>query len=212
VRVNGRIVREVGTVVQAGDRVVVRGVEIQPPTEFTYRVLHKPVGVMTTMRDPQGRRTIAHLLSRGPRIVPVGRLDYGTSGVLLLTNDGDLANRLLHPSFGVDKTYRVVIAGRLDRDDVRRIVDGIALQDVRAQPAKVRIVSAARDRSVVDLTIHEGRNRQVRRMFEALGHPVTELSRRRFGPIVLGDLPPGCLRDLSKRERRALESYRADGG
>ncbi|HEY1654404.1 MAG TPA: pseudouridine synthase [Candidatus Tumulicola sp.] len=211
VRVNGRVTRELGRMVKPGDLVEVGGATVRPPDEFTYAVLHKPAGVVTTMRDPQGRRTIAQLLPRGPRIVPVGRLDYDTSGVLLLTDDGELAHRLLHPSFGVEKTYRAVIAGRLGADDVRRMLEGVGLVDGRAAGAKLRVVSRRGDRSVVDLTIHEGRNRQVRRMFDAVGHHVLELSRQRFGPIVLGELAPGRLRPLSERERAALERHRADG-
>jgi 23S rRNA pseudouridine2605 synthase len=212
VRVNGRVVRELGTLVRPGDRVDVSGTPIETREERTYVVLHKPAGVVTTMRDPQGRRTIAQILPPGPRIVPVGRLDYATSGVLLLTNDGDLANRLLHPRYGVDKTYRATIAGRLSPPDVRRINDGVALGDFRAGGAKIRVVSVRRDHCVVDITIHEGRNRQVRRMFEALGHPVLGLSRLRFGPIALGDLAPGHARPLSEKERAALERHRADDG
>ncbi len=212
VRVNGRVVREMGTLVDPGDCVDVSGTPIHVNEERTYLVVHKPVGVVTTMRDPQGRRTIAQILPPGPRIVPVGRLDYETSGVLLLTNDGDLANRLLHPRFGVEKTYRAAIGGRLSAADVRRINDGVVVGDVRTEGAKVRVVSVRRDHSVVDMTIHEGRNRQVRRMFEALGHPVLGLSRLRFGPISLGQLAPGHARPLSARERAALEKHRADGG
>lgn len=211
VRVNGRVVRELGTLVSAGDVVEVGGVAVTPPDAYTYAVLHKPTGVMTTMRDPRGRRTVAQLLPSGPRIVPVGRLDFDTSGVLLLTDDGDLANRLLHPRFGVEKTYRAVISGRLSADDVRRLNAGVALDDSPAAGAKLRVISRRGDSSVVDITIHEGRNRQVRRMFEALGHRVLELSRLRFGPIALGELAPGRVRPLSERERAALERHRADG-
>lgn len=208
VRINGRVVRELGTMVQAGDRVDVSGTPIQTREELTYLVLHKPAGVVTTMRDPQGRRTIAQILPAGPRVVPVGRLDYETSGVLLLTNDGDLANRLLHPRFGVEKTYRATIAGRLLPKDVERLNAGLPLDDFHAGGAKIRVVAVRRDHSVVDITIHEGRNRQVRRMFETLGHPVLGLSRLRFGPIALGELPPGHVRPLSQKEHAALEKHR----
>lgn len=213
VRVNGRTVRQLGTIVHEGDVVDAGGRTVRAPDTFTYVVMHKPTNVVTTMRDPQGRRTIAQLLPKGqPRIVPVGRLDYDSSGVLLLTNDGDLANRLLHPRFGVDKTYRATIGGRLSAASVRRINEGIALDDFRATGAKVRVVAARRDQSIVDVTIHEGRNRQIRRMLEAQGHPVLELKRLRFGPIRLGELAPGRMRSLTDRERHALEKHRADGG
>ena len=208
VRVNGIVVRKLGTLVGPGDRVQVDGKHVRPSEERAYVVVHKPAGVVTTMRDPQGRRTVAQLLGPTPRVVPVGRLDWDTSGVLLLTDDGELAHRLLHPRFGVEKTYRAVIAGRLDALDVARLRSGLAAGDFRAAPAKLRVVAVRRATSVVDITIHEGRNRQVRRMFEALGHPVAQLTRLRFGPISLGDLAPGRTRPLTKRERSALERYR----
>lgn len=211
VRLNGRVVRELGTLVRDGDAVVVAGERVRPPASFAYLVINKPAGVVTTMRDPEGRRTIAQLLPRGRRVVPVGRLDYDSSGVLLLTDDGALAHRLLHPRFGVDKRYRATIAGRLSQADVRRIAEGVALDGTRTHGTKVRVVATAGTHSVVDITIHEGRNRQVRRMFEALGHPVAALTRVRFGPIALGRLAPGALRELTPRERLALARHR-DGG
>lgn len=205
VRVNGRVVRELGTLVRPDDRVDVSGTPVQLQTEDAYLVMHKPAGVMTTMRDPQRRRTVADLLPKGlPRVVPVGRLDYDTSGVLLLTNDGELANVLTHPRFGVDKTYRVVVKGRLMPDEIKRLQSGIILEEFRASGARVKVVATRRESSVLDMTIHEGKNRQVRRMFEALGHPVVALARLRFGPIRLGDLPPGQTRPLTEKELAAL--------
>jgi 23S rRNA pseudouridine2605 synthase len=206
VRINGRVVRELGTMVLPGDRVDVSGTPIKPVDDVAYLVVHKPPGVMTTMRDPQGRRTIAELVpKRMPRVVPVGRLDYDTAGVLLMTNDGELANRLLHPRFGVEKLYRATIGGRLDGDDVKRLNEGIVLDGgEQAAGARVRVVSVRAGTSVVDITLHEGRNRQVRRMFEALGHPVRDLVRLRFGPISLGDLPLGHTRSLTPKELAAL--------
>ena len=213
VRINGKVVRELGTIVQPGDKVDVSGTPISPVDDVAYLVVHKPPGVMTTMRDPQGRRTIAELVpKRMPRIVPVGRLDYATAGVLLMTNDGALANRLLHPRYGVEKVYRATIVGRLDTEDVKRLNEGIALEGgEQAGGAKVRVVSVRTGFSVVDVTIHEGRNRQVRRMFEAVERPVITLTRLRYGPIALGDLPPGASRPLFAAEARALERHRSDG-
>ncbi|MDE2482947.1 MAG: rRNA pseudouridine synthase [bacterium] len=206
VRINGRTVRELGTLVLPGDKVDVSGTAIAPIEERVYLVMHKPIGVMTTLRDPQGRRTIVELLPKKkmPRVVPIGRLDFDTAGVLLLTNDGELANRLMHPRFGVDKTYRATIAGRLSPEDVKRLNDGVMLEEAQAAGAKVRVVSVRAGYSVVDITVHEGRNRQVRRMFEALGHPVQTLVRLRFGPVSLGDLGVGRTRDLTPREIAAL--------
>lgn len=206
VRLNGRVCREMGTLVHPGDKVDVSGTPIEARDDVTYLVVHKPVGVMTTMRDPQGRRTIVELLpKRIPRVVPVGRLDYDTAGVLLMTNDGELAHRLLHPRYGVDKTYRATIAGRLSPEAVRRLHDGVTVDGQTAAGAKVRVVSVRSGSSVVDITIHEGKNRQVRKMFEALGHPVQTLIRLRFGPISLGDLPTGHTRSLTPRELAALK-------
>lgn len=205
VRINGRIVRELGTLVRPGDRIEVDGAALALPDEPTYLLLHKPLGVVTTLRDPQGRRTVADLVPAQPRVVPVGRLDYDTAGALLLTDDGALVHRLLHPRFGVEKTYRATIAGRLNSSDVRHLREGVALPEYRAAGARVRTVAVRRDHSVVDITIHEGRNRQVRRMFERLGHPVLTLTRTRFGPLKLGRLPAGHSRPLTDKERAALQ-------
>lgn len=199
---------KLGTLVQPDDRVDVGGVPVELPAAPTYLILNKPLGVVTTMHDPEGRRTIADLVPDRPRVFPVGRLDYGTSGVLLLTDDGELTHRLLHPRFGVDKTYRAEIAGRLSSDEVRRLLAGLSLNDGRAAGAKVRVLAVRRDRSVVDVTIHEGRNRQVRRMFEALGHTVLGLTRTRFGPLRLGELAPGQVRGLTEKEIEALQRHR----
>jgi 23S rRNA pseudouridine2605 synthase len=209
--VNGRIVRELATLVDPRDRVEVNGKRVAPPAEPTYLLLHKPLRVVTTMRDPEGRRTIADIVGDRSGIFPVGRLDYDTSGALLLTDDGELAHRLLHPSFGVEKTYRAAIDGRLSPQDVQSLTRGVALAEFRAAAAKVRVVAVRRDHSVVDVTVREGRNRQVRRMFEALGHRVIALARTRFGPLRLGPLPVGQHRPLTSRERAALEPYRGRG-
>ncbi|HEX3458478.1 MAG TPA: pseudouridine synthase [Candidatus Baltobacteraceae bacterium] len=208
VSLNGRIVRELGTIVARGDAVLADGVPVQPPQSFSYLVLHKPAGVVTTMRDPAGRRTVADLLPKGPRVVPVGRLDYATDGVLLLTNDGELAHSLLHPRFGVEKTYRATIAGEVRPQDLRRLRDGIVIDGRRTSTAAVRTVAFDGGRSIVELTIHEGRNRQVRRMFETLGYRVAALTRTRFGPLTLGRLAPGKVRPLTAKERSALEHHR----
>jgi 23S rRNA pseudouridine2605 synthase len=201
VRVNGKTVRELGTIVSTDDRIDVSGTPVKIASETAYLLMHKPAGVMTTMRDPQGRRTVAEMIPKGmPRVVPVGRLDYDTSGVLLMTNDGELANILTHPRFGVEKTYRAVVKGRLMPEEIAKLKGGVMLEEFRAAGAQVRVVAIRRDTSVLDITIHEGKNRQVRRMFEAVGHPVVALARLKFGPLKLGDLPPGHSRALTERE------------
>lgn len=213
VRVNGVTVRVLGTLVDPErDRVEYDGRTVVAATEHAYYILHKPFGVVTTMRDPEGRRTVADIVrAQGviERVVPVGRLDYDTAGVLLLTDDGDLAHVLTHPRFGVEKTYRATVRGRLSPQAVAELGAGMKLEDGRAAPALSRVVASGRARSTVDVTIHEGRNRQVRRMFEQLDHPVLDLVRLRFGPIALGVLAPGELRAAGEREVRELRAILA---
>jgi len=206
-------VRELGTSVEAGARVEVDGRVVRPAETHTYVVLHKPAGVMTTMHDPEGRRTVAEIVRRAgvtARVVPVGRLDYDTSGVLVLTDDGETANVLTHPRFGVEKTYRATLRGRLEPGSVEQILRGVRLDEGRAAPAQLRVVAVRRDVSLVDITLHEGRNRQVRRMFDVVDHPVLALARLRFGPISLGDLPVGNVRPVTDRERAALHRIAAE--
>jgi 23S rRNA pseudouridine2605 synthase len=215
IRVNGRVVTQPGVVVGERDRVEADGRPVAAQRPSRYIVVHKPEKVMTTMRDPEGRRTVAALVPREVgRVVPVGRLDYETSGVLLMTDDGDLAYVLTHPKFGVEKTYRAVVRGRLQPADVRTLLAGIRLDDGRSRPAKVRVVRTSGEASEVDVTIHEGKNRQVRRMFEATDHPVVSLVRLRFGPLTLGELPVGRWREATPREvaalRRVVSEARAE--
>lgn len=205
VKINGRVVRDLATIVSDSDCVEVAGRAIKAASDLVYLVANKPEGMVTTMRDPEGRRTVAELIPRGlPRVVPVGRLDYATSGVVLLTNDGELAHKLTHPRFGVTKTYRASLKGHISPDALERLQRGVGLEDGMTASTRVRVVSTSRQHSVVDITLHEGRNRQVRRMFDAVGFPIESLVRLRFGPISLADLGIGQTRGLTERELRTL--------
>ena len=205
VKINGRVIRDLATNVADSDRVEVSGRPVKAALEYVYLVANKPEGMVTTMRDPEGRRTVTDMIPRGmPRVVPVGRLDYTTSGVLLLTNDGELAHKLTHPRFGVTKTYRASLRGHISPEALARLQRGVGLEDGTTASTRVRVVSTSRQHSVVDITLHEGRNRQVRRMFEAVGYPIDSLVRLRFGPISLADLGIGQTRELTERELSAL--------
>ncbi len=195
---------QLNTFVGAGDRVEVDGRAVSPQ-RLAYVLLHKPSGVVTTARDPQGRPTVVDLVQHESRVVPVGRLDADTTGALLLTNDGALAHRLAHPKYEVEKVYEADVEGEPTDEALRRLADGVELEDGPTAPANVRRLGASR----IELSIHEGRNRQVRRMCEAVGHPVKRLVRTTLGPLQLGRLKPGTFRKLSLEEVRAL--YRACG-
>ncbi len=189
------------------DTVEVDGVPIGVKPGLVYYLLNKPEGVVTTAYDPQGRPTVVQLVPGEPRVYPVGRLDQGTEGLLLLTNDGDLAHRLAHPSHGVEKEYLAEVEGRPSAGAVRRLREGVELDDGVTAPAKV----SQPEPSVLRITIHEGRNRQVRRMCEAVGHPVTRLVRVRIGPLRDATLTPGAWRELTLAEVRSLVEA-ASGG
>ena len=182
------------------DRVEVDGVPVSTKEGLVYYVLNKPRGVVTTASDPQGRPTVVDLVPGEPRVFPVGRLDYETEGLLVLTNDGDLTHRLTHPSFGIEKEYLAEVEGRPSPAALRRLRHGVELEDGVTAPAKAALVSD----TVVRITIHEGRNRQVRRMLEAVGHPVTRLVRTRIGPLAERSLKPGEWRGLTQAEVRSL--------
>lgn len=186
------------------DRVTVDGVPVLRDTALVHYLLHKPVGVVTTADDPQGRPTVVELVPSDPRVFPVGRLDRDTSGLLVLTNDGELANLLTHPRHGVDKAYLAEVEGAPTPQELRTLRNGVELDDGRTAPAKARLVQQQGTRSLVELVIHEGRNRQVRRMLDAVGHPVVHLARTRIGPLHDDRLAPGDWRPLRDREVRAL--------
>jgi 23S rRNA pseudouridine2605 synthase len=183
------------------DEVAIDGVPVGVRAGLVHYLLNKPAGVVTTADDPQGRPTVVELVPSDPRVFPVGRLDLDTEGLLLLTNDGQLTHRLTHPSFGVDKEYVAHVEGEPSRREIRRLREGIELDDGVTAPAQASLVAP----SIVKLVIHEGRNRQVRRMCDAIGHPVKRLIRTRIGPLADRRLKPGQWRALSNDEVRALE-------
>ena len=179
----------------------VDGAPVGVRPDLVHYVLNKPAGVVTTADDPQGRPTVVGLVPDAPRVFPVGRLDVDTEGLLLLTNDGELAHRLTHPSYGVEKEYVAEVEGLPTRAVLRRLREGVELDDGPTAPARATLV----DPSVVRLTIHEGRNRQVRRMCEAVGHSVVRLIRTRIGPLADRSLAPGAWRELTGAEVRSLQ-------
>ena len=179
----------------------VDGAPVGVRPDLVHYVLNKPAGVVTTADDPQGRPTVVGLVPNEPRVFPVGRLDVDTEGLLLLTNDGELAHRLTHPSYGVEKEYVAEVEGLPTRAVLRRLREGVELDDGPTAPARATLV----DPSVVRLTIHEGRNRQVRRMCEAVGHSVVRLVRTRVGPLADRSLAPGAWRELTGDEVRSLK-------
>jgi 23S rRNA pseudouridine2605 synthase len=198
VRVNGEP-GQLNTFVGAADRVEVDGREVAAQ-RLAYVLLHKPAGTVTTARDPHGRPTVVELVPNEPRVVPVGRLDVDTTGVLLLTNDGPLAHRLAHPRYGVEKTYVADVEGDPDKAALQRLRDGVELEDGRTAPARARRLGPGR----VEIVLHEGRKHQVKRMCEAVGHPVVRLHRSQYAGIGVDDLAPGAWRELSAAEVAAL--------
>lgn len=210
VRVNGETATPGARVDPDRDRVEVDGVPIGVRPDLVHYLLNKPRGVVTTMDDPQGRPTVADLVPSEPRVFPVGRLDADTEGLLLLTNDGDLAQLVAHPSHGVEKEYLAEVAGRPSPGALRQLREGVRLDDGTTSPAKVAPVGDAgrpgkAPVQLLRITLHEGRKRQVRRMCEAVGHPVRRLVRVRIGPLSDRRLPPGQWRRLETAEIRALE-------
>ncbi|AVM70965.1 pseudouridine synthase [Streptococcus mutans] len=202
VTLNGQMVTELATTVKSGDRVEVEGQPIYNE-EKVYYLLNKPRGVISSVRDDKGRQTVVDLLPEvKERIYPVGRLDWDTSGLLILTNDGDFTDKMLHPRHEIDKVYVARVKGLASKDNLRPLTKGIVIDGKKTQPARYRIVKTDREknRSVVELTIHEGRNHQVKKMFEAVGLMVDKLSRTRFGTLDLSGLNSGEARRLNKKE------------
>jgi 23S rRNA pseudouridine2605 synthase len=201
VTVNGEVAVLGRRVDVASDVVAVDGVPIGVREGLVYYLLNKPRGVVTTASDPHAERTVVDLVPEEPRVFPVGRLDADTEGLLILTNDGDLTHRLTHPSFGVEKEYVAEVKGTPTPAEVRRLREGVDLEDGRTAPAKAVLTPP----NVLTITIHEGRNRQIRRMCDAVGHPVVRLVRTRIGPLVDRSLKPGTWRPLTQDEVRSLE-------
>jgi pseudouridine synthase len=209
VAVNGQIVRKLGSQADpAKDSIKVDGKRIQPAASPRYFAFHKPAGVMTTFNDPRGRPDLSPFVQRmgdRQRLFPVGRLDYNSSGLLLLTNDGELAQRLAHPRFGVKKRYRVKLSACPSEQEMAALRKGIRLEDGVTAPARVRVLEKLKKNAWVEIEIQEGRNREVRRMFSALGYFVEKLIRDRVGSVALGALPAGAVRPLSQTEVVALK-------
>jgi 23S rRNA pseudouridine2605 synthase len=206
VTVNGRVVTELGTKVDpARDHVKVDGKHLSSVQPYVYLMLNKPKNVMSTLDDPGGRPTVKNCL-RGVkvRVFPVGRLDFDSEGLMLLTNNGDLAQALLHPRYHVPKTYLIKVKGVLTDEEIRELERGVKLDDGMTSPAQVKKVKKVEHNSWLELTIHEGRKHQVKRMLDTVGHPVLRLIRVKMGPLVLGRLEPGEFRFLEDREANAL--------
>jgi pseudouridine synthase len=208
------VVKEPGTKVEPErDRIEVRGRPIPGRAALRYLIMHKPVGFLTTLHDPEGRHTVRELMPPGPRMYPVGRLDADTSGLLLFTNDGELAHRLMHPRYGVVKTYRVVVDRVPDEGVIRRMRSGVQIEPGEmTAPAEVRMLGVRGGRAALEVKVHEGRYRQVRRMCEGLGLTVRRLQRVGYGPLRLAKLPKGASRSLTAVEIRRLKATAARPG
>ncbi|ADU30082.1 pseudouridine synthase [Evansella cellulosilytica DSM 2522] len=204
--VNGNKVTELGTKVDLQhDEVIVEGVPLEKE-EPIYFLLYKPTGVISSVDDEKGRKVVTDFIPTDKRIFPIGRLDYDTSGLILLTNDGDFANLLMHPKHEIYKTYIAKVEGVPLREDIKKLEKGIHLEDGRTAPAKVKVSRSDKKKgtSIIEISIHEGRNRQVRRMFEAIGHPVMKLKRENYGFLNLKGLNAGDFRELKPHEVKRL--------
>jgi len=207
VTVDGETVTAMGVIVEDGCCVRVDGKTVKPEAEKHYVLYHKPAGEVTTVADPEGRATVLDKFRDYPvRLYPVGRLDYDSEGLLLLTNDGELTERMLHPSREVEKVYLARVSNQVTAEEARRLAHGVPVDGRLTSHAKVKLLNVSPMYTDMLITIHEGRNRQVRKMVEAVGHEVVMLRRIRFGPLKLGDLPRGMWRPLTPEELEALRS------
>lgn len=206
VKVNGEIVTELGVKVSPSDRVEVDGIPVEKE-EPVYFLLYKPTGVISSVNDDKGRKSVTDFLPEvKQRIYPIGRLDYDTSGLLLLTNDGEFANLLMHPRNEIEKVYVAKVKGIPMKEKLRSLEKGIVLEDGKTAPAKVKMLSVDKRKqtAIIEITIHEGRNRQVRRMFETIGHPVMKLKRERYAFLTLKGMKAGEARELTPHEVKQL--------
>lgn len=208
VLVNGNIVTELGTKVKNSDTIEVEGNILDNNKNYEYYILNKPRGVVTTTNDEHGRKTVIDLIDTSTRIYPIGRLDYDTTGLLLLTNDGELANKLMHPSFKIDKTYIAKIEGIISPISIKKLRSGVVIDGYKTRPARVKVKSIDKktNKSIVEITISEGKNHQVKKMFEAVGHQILKLKREKYAIFDIKDLKVGEYRKLTFKEVSVLYS------
>ena len=209
VRVNGKVVTELGTKVSTSDEIIVDNKILEKETK-EYYLLNKPRGVITSTSDEKGRKTVTELINTSARIYPVGRLDYDTTGALLLTNDGEFANILMHPTNNIDKVYLAKLEGIIKGEQINKLKDGIMLDDVLVKASRVKLkkVNQESNTCMVEITIHEGKNHQVKRMFESVGYHVEKLTRERIGIFQIKDLKSGEYRKLTPKEVQVVYSYK----
>ncbi|MBB2480956.1 rRNA pseudouridine synthase [Bacillus sp. APMAM] len=213
VKVNGKVVKELGTKVSPSDKIEVEGIPLEKE-EKVYFLFYKPRGVISAVSDDKGRKVVTDFLPDiKERVYPIGRLDYDTSGLLLLTNDGEFANLLMHPRYEINKTYVAKVQGIPTKMALKQLEKGIRLEDGKTAPAKVKLLSfdKKKQKSIMEITIHEGRNRQVRRMLEAIGHPVQKLRRERFAFLTLSGINAGEIRELTPHEVKQLRAMAESG-
>jgi len=211
VTINGRAARIGEKVDPSRDHIKVDGRRVALPSEKLYLLLHKPKNTVTTLEDPEGRPTVLSLVKeKRARLFPVGRLDYDAEGFLLLTNDGDLAHRLSHPSFRIPRTYRVKVKGKPSPEEIRKLSRGISLEDGPTAPCRITFLRETRENAWMEMTLREGRNRQVKRMWEKMGYPVLKLKRVSFAGLALGNLQPGEYRALGPKELEKIRRMTGD--
>jgi len=211
VTVSGRAARIGEKVDPSRDHIKVDGRRVALPSEKLYLLLHKPKNTVTTLEDPEGRPTVLSLVKeKRARLFPVGRLDYDAEGFLLLTNDGDLAHRLSHPSFRIPRTYRVKVKGKPSPEEIRKLSRGISLEDGPTAPCRITFLRETRENAWMEMTLREGRNRQVKRMWEKMGYPVLKLKRVSFAGLALGNLQPGEYRALGPKELEKIRRMTGD--